>query len=212
MLLADNSEDEDVDDEEESGKENRQSSLRKTDSRSKSSQTPARKLTRNHRRIPSSPEESEDVDSGHNERTSSSFEESDESGLDTSKRQALRNRPHAANRSNKVTATSKTRGGKKSIDETDDDEVKSNSKRNDRKEKGKKVEIRNRYEIQLFILCPGYTENQFFAVPTKSCDERARKRHSHKQPNMSFLTSYSSSSNFFRGLHLPAGHGKLRFH
>jgi len=143
--ILDNSEDEDVDDEEESGKENRQSSLRKTDSRSKSSQTPARKLTRNHRQIPSSPEESEDVDSGHNERTSSSFEESDESGLDTSKRQALRNRPHTANRSNKVTATRKTRGDKRSIDETDDDEVKSNSKRNDRKEKGKKVEIRNSY-------------------------------------------------------------------
>lgn len=168
LLLADISEDEDVDDEEESGKENRQSSLRKTDSRSKSSQTPARKLTRNHRQIPSSPEQSEDVDSGHNERTSSSFEESDESGLDTSKRQALRNRPHAANRSNKVTATRKTGGDKRSIDETDDDEVKSNSKRNDRKEKGKKVEIRNRYEIQLLLLCPGYTENQFFAVPTKS--------------------------------------------
>lgn len=146
MLLTDNSEDEDVDDEEESGKENRQSSLRKTDSCSKSSQTPARKLPRNYQQIPSSPEESEDVDSGHNERTSSSFEESDESGLDTSKRQALRNRPHAANISNKVTATRKTRGDKRSVDEADDDEVKSNSKRNDRKEKGKKVEIRNRYE------------------------------------------------------------------
>lgn len=216
MLLADNSEDEDVDDEE-SGKENRKSSLRKTDSRSKSSQTPARKLTRNHRQIPSSPEESEDVDSGHNERTSSSFEESDESGLDTSKRQALRNRPHTANRSNKVAATRKTRGDKRSIDETDDDEVKSNSKRNDRKDKGKKVEIRNRYEIQLFIFLswvhrePNFRSTYEVLVIVITVMSELENVILTRNQTCHFLHLTVVQINFFRQLHLPAGHGKLRF-
>lgn len=148
MFLADDSEDEDVEDEEESGKENHQSSLRKIGSRFKSSQRPARKSTRNQRQIPSSPEESEvgDEDTSHN--TSSSFEESEESGHDTSKRQALRNTSHAANKANKVTATRTTRarrGDNTNGDRTDHDKVKGNSKRNDGKEKGKKGELRNRY-------------------------------------------------------------------
>ena len=164
MLLTDDSEDEDVDDEEESGKENRQSSLRKTGSRFKSSQRPARKSTRNQRQIPSSPEESEDGDehiskftnqraasknnAARTKSTSSSFEESDESGHDTSKRQALRNTSHVANKSNKVTVTRKTqarRGDKINGEESDEDKVKSNNKRNERKGKGKKEELRNRY-------------------------------------------------------------------
>jgi len=148
LLLADDSEDEDVDDEEESGKENRQSSLRKTGSRSKSSQRPARKSTRNQRQIPSSPEESEDgdEDTSRSRSTLSSLEESEESGHDTSKRQALRNTSHAANKTNKVTATRKTqarRGNKINGDGKADNTMKSNSKGNDGKEKGKKGELRN---------------------------------------------------------------------
>ena len=156
--MADDSEDEHT----ESGKENRQSSLLKTDSRSKSSQRPARKSTRNQRQIPSSPEESDDGDedtskltkqratsknkTSRNRSTSSSVEEPDESGHDTSKRQALRNTSHAANKSNKVSATRKTQarpGEKINGDRSDGNTVK--SKRNDSKEKGKKGELRNRY-------------------------------------------------------------------
>lgn len=145
MLLADDSEDEDVEDEEESGKENRQSSLRKTSSRSISSQRPARKSTRNQRQIPSSPKESEvgDEDNSRNRSASSSFEESDESGHETSKMQALRNTSRAANKANIVTTTRKTQvrqGDKINGDKSDHDKVKSISQRND---SGK--ERRNRY-------------------------------------------------------------------
>ena len=150
MLLVDDSEGEDVEDEDESGKENRQSSLRKTGIRSKSSQRPARKSTRNQRQIPSSPEESEVGDEGisRNRSASSSFEESEESGLDTSKRQALRSTSLAANKANKATTTRKTQarlGDKSNGDRSDDEKVKSSSKRNVSEEKGKKGELRNRY-------------------------------------------------------------------
>ncbi|KAJ7312661.1 hypothetical protein OS493_039568 [Desmophyllum pertusum] len=137
--ILDDSEDE-FDDEEESGKENHRSSLRKIGSRSKSSEKPARRSTRNQRHVPSSPEESaedsgEDIPQVKNQRAaskknikrsknvSSSSEESDESGHNTSTRQALRNTCHEDNKSNKGTARRKAqgrRGDKIHEDESED--------------------------------------------------------------------------------------------
>ncbi|KAL9979827.1 hypothetical protein ACROYT_G017544 [Oculina patagonica] len=155
--ISDNSEDED--ESEESGKENRQSSRRKMSGRSKSSESPTRKSTRNQRHVPSSSEHSEDSDEDTSRLTnqratrkkntkrsknvSSSFVESDESGHNTSKKPASKNVLVEANKGRGTRNTQARRGDKIDEGESDDGKVNDN-KRNDKKGKGKKGELKNR--------------------------------------------------------------------